>query len=148
MVRYCRESRYNGTIGPMTAGIAIFACWVLLVLYWNLSSRSVKSGAEPQDFAARFARIPVWIGFALFLAAWVHPFGPVAIRRTAVSSSIGVAICALGLIVAIWSRKALGAEWSQDVELKQGTSWWNTAPTDLCAIPSTLAICSWAWERP
>jgi protein-S-isoprenylcysteine O-methyltransferase Ste14 len=104
----------------MTAGIAILACWVLLVLYWNLSARSVKSAAEPQDFAARLARIPVWVGFVLFIAAWVHPFGPVAIRRTALSSSIGVAICALGLFVAIRSRKVLGAEWSQDVELKQG----------------------------
>jgi protein-S-isoprenylcysteine O-methyltransferase Ste14 len=119
-VRYCRESRWNDTIGPMTAGIAILACWVLLVLYWNLSARSVESAAEAQDFASRLARIPVWLGFVLFVAAWVHPFGPVAIRRTTLSNSIGVTICALGLFVAIWSRKALGAEWSRDVELKQG----------------------------
>ena len=64
--------------------------------------------------------MPVWLGFVLFIAAWAHPFGIVAIRRTVVSDSMGVAICALGLFVAIWSRKALGAEWSQDVELKQG----------------------------
>jgi protein-S-isoprenylcysteine O-methyltransferase Ste14 len=103
----------------MTAGIAILACWVLLVLYWNLSARSVKSAAEPQNLAARLARMPVWLGFVLFVAAWVHPFGPVAIPRTALSNSVGVVICALGLLVAIWSRKTLGAEWSQDVELKQ-----------------------------
>lgn len=105
---------------PMIAGIAIFACWVLLVLYWNLGARSVKSAAEPQDFTARLARMPVWLGFVLFVAAWVHPFGPVAMPRTTQSKSIGVAICSLGLCVAIWSRKILGAEWSQDVELKQG----------------------------
>jgi len=104
----------------MIAGIAILACWVLLVVYWNLSARSVKSAAEAQDFAARLARVPVWLGFVLFAAAWVHPFGPVAIRRTAFSNSIGVAICVLGLFVAIWSRKTLGAEWSRDVELKRG----------------------------
>jgi hypothetical protein len=50
----------------------------------------------------------------------VQPFGPVVIRRTALSDSVGVAICILGLFVAIWSRKVLGAEWSRDVELKQG----------------------------
>ena len=104
----------------MIAGIFILACWVLLVLYWNLSARSVKSAAEAQDFAARLARMPVWLGFVLFVAAWVHPFGPVAIPRTIPSQSIGVAICAFGLFVAIWSRKTLGVEWSQDVELKQG----------------------------
>ncbi len=33
---------------------------------------------------------------------------------------MGVAICALGLSVAIWSRKTLGTEWSRDVEFKRG----------------------------
>jgi hypothetical protein len=41
-------------------------------------------------------------------------------RRTVFSDSVAVAICVLGLFVAILSRKALGAEWSRDVELKQG----------------------------
>jgi protein-S-isoprenylcysteine O-methyltransferase Ste14 len=75
---------------------------------------------EPQNSLARLARIPVWLGFVLFVAAWVHPFGRIAIQRTALSDSIGVAICALGLFIAIWSRKVLGGEWSRDVELKQG----------------------------
>jgi len=103
----------------MLAGILILSCWVLLGLYWNISSRSIKPAAEQQTLAARLARMPVWLGFVLFIAAWVHPFGPVAIRRTIFSDSVGVAICALGLSVAIWSRKVLGAEWSQDVELKK-----------------------------
>ncbi|MGO9650212.1 MAG: methyltransferase family protein [Terriglobales bacterium] len=104
----------------MPTGIFILACWVALVVYWNISARSVKTPAEPQNFAARLARMPVWLGFVLFVAAWVHPFGPVAMRRTGSSDSVAVAICALGLFVAIWSRKVLGAEWSRDVELKQG----------------------------
>ena len=101
------------------AGILIIACWVSLGLYWNVSARSIKSAAERQSSAAKLARMPVWLGFVLFLAAWLHPFGVVVIRRTVFSDSVGVAICALGLIVAIGSRNALGAEWSRDVELKQ-----------------------------
>jgi protein-S-isoprenylcysteine O-methyltransferase Ste14 len=104
----------------MLAGILILACWVSLGLYWNIRGRSIKSAAEQQSFAARLARMPVWLGFVLFIAAWVYPVGPVVIRRTVFSDSAGVAICALGLFVAIWSRKVLGAEWSQDVELKKG----------------------------
>jgi protein-S-isoprenylcysteine O-methyltransferase Ste14 len=104
----------------MLAGILILGCWVSLGLYWNISARSIKSAAEQQSFAARLARMPVWLGFVLFIAAWVYPLGPVAIRRTVFSDSAAVAICALGLFVAIWSRKVLGAEWSRDVELKKG----------------------------
>jgi len=104
----------------MLAGIGILVCWVVLVMYWNVTARSVKSAAEPQSSAARLARLPIWLGFILFIAAWAHPFAIAAFRRTGFSDSAGVAICALGLLVAIWSRKTLGAEWSQDVELKRG----------------------------
>lgn len=104
----------------MIAGILILACWVSLGVYWNISARSIKSAVEQQNFASRLARMPIWLGFVLFIAAWVHPFGPAAIRRTVVSDSIAVAVCALGFLLAIWSRKALGAEWSRDVEIKQG----------------------------
>ena len=118
-VRYCRASRTGDNIVPVAAGILILACWAALGLYWNISARSIKSTTEPQTLAARLARMPIWLGFLAFIAAWAHPFGPVAIRRTVFSDSVAVAICALGLFVAIWSRKALGAEWSRDVELKQ-----------------------------
>jgi protein-S-isoprenylcysteine O-methyltransferase Ste14 len=103
----------------MTAGILILACWVSLAVYWKISARSIKSAAEQQNLAARLARMPVWVGFVLFVAVWVHPFGPIAIRRTVLSDPLGVAVCVMGLFVAIWSRKTLGAEWSRDVELKQ-----------------------------
>lgn len=58
--------------------------------------RSIKSAAEPQSFAARLARMPVWLGFVLFIAAWAQPIGIVAIRRTVFSDPVGVAICSFG----------------------------------------------------
>lgn len=107
-------------MASMPAGIPILVCWVSLGVYWNISARSIKSAAEQQNLAARLPRMPVCVGFVLFVAGWVHPFGPVAIRRTVLSDSVGVSICVLGLVVAMWSHKVLGAEWSRDVELKQG----------------------------
>ena len=56
----------------------------------------------------------------LLAAPWIYPFGPIAIPHTGFSDWSGVGICALGLVVAVWSRKTLGTEWSRDVELKQG----------------------------
>jgi predicted Kef-type K+ transport protein len=109
----------DDSIGAMATGIVILACWSLLVLYWNIAARSVKRAAERQNFAATLARMPVWLGFVLFLVAWVRPFGVVAIRRTVLSDSVAVSVCAICLFVAIWSRKVLGVEWSRDVELKQ-----------------------------
>jgi len=56
-------------------------------------------------------------------------------RRTVFSDSIAIVLCAVGLIVAIWSRKALGVEWSQDVELKQAHKLVKRGPYRLIRHP-------------
>jgi len=119
----------------MSTGIFILACWVALGVYWNIRARGVKPAAESQKFSDRLARVPVWLGFLLFVAAWAYPFGMVATRRTVFSNSLAMAICALGLFVAIWSRKMLGAEWSRDVELKEGHKLVESGPYRLMRHP-------------
>jgi protein-S-isoprenylcysteine O-methyltransferase Ste14 len=104
----------------MLTGILILACWIFLSVYWNISARSIKPTAKSQDWRGRLARMPIWLGYIVLIVIWAYPFGMVAIRQTAVSESLAVAICALGLLVSIWARKSLGSEWSRDVELKQG----------------------------
>jgi protein-S-isoprenylcysteine O-methyltransferase Ste14 len=132
----------------MLTGIMILACWVSIALYWKINSRSVKPALEKQDFNDRVARMPVWLGFVLFIVAWVYPAGPVVMRRTILSDSVAVAICALGSLLAIWSRKTLGAEWSRDVELKQGHKLVERGPYGLMRHPFTPPICYGARERP
>jgi protein-S-isoprenylcysteine O-methyltransferase Ste14 len=91
-----------------------------LVVYWNISARSTKPTAEGQDWNDRLARMPIWLEYILLVVIWMYPFGIVVIRRAAASGLLAVVICALGLIVSIWSPRALDGEWSRDVELKQG----------------------------
>jgi len=119
----------------MLTGIPILACWVSLVVYWNIGARSTKPTAEGQDWSGRLARMPIWLGYILLIVAWAYPFGIVAIRRTAVSGSLAVAICALGLLVCVWSRRTLGNEWSRDVELKQGHQLVERGPYALARHP-------------
>jgi protein-S-isoprenylcysteine O-methyltransferase Ste14 len=119
----------------MLTGIVVLACWVSVVLYWNISGRSIKSAAEKQNFIARLARMPVWLGFILFIAAWIYPVGMVVIRRTIFSDLIAIAICVLGSFVAIWSRRTLGDEWSRDVELKQAHKLVERGPYSLMRHP-------------
>lgn len=132
---YCRASHFGDTIGSVITGIVILACWVSVALYWKITARSVKPAVEEQGFVDRLARMPVWLGFILFIVAGVYPVGIVVMRRTVLSDSIAVAICALGVFLAIWSRKTLGAEWSRDVELKQGHKLVEQGPYSLMRHP-------------
>ncbi|HUP03149.1 MAG TPA: isoprenylcysteine carboxylmethyltransferase family protein [Bryobacteraceae bacterium] len=103
----------------MPTGALILACWVVLKLYWSINARSIKPAAERQSLRSRLVRLPIGLGFLVLAVAWIYPFGPALNRRTPLTDCLGVAVCALGLAVAIWSRKCLGAEWSMNVELKQ-----------------------------
>ncbi len=103
----------------MLPGLLIIACWVVLILYWNISARSIKAAAERQSWSGRLARVPVWLGYILFVVAGAHPFGTVVIPHRPIAEYLGVAVCGLGLLAAIWSRKTLGNEWSRDVEFKR-----------------------------
>jgi hypothetical protein len=100
-----RRTHSGDTINAMPTGIVILICWIAVALYWNISARCVKPTAEKQGTADRLARMPVWLGFVLFLLAWVYPVGPVVLRHTVGSGSIAVVICTLGTCVAIWARK-------------------------------------------
>jgi protein-S-isoprenylcysteine O-methyltransferase Ste14 len=104
----------------MIPSFSIAACWIALVLYWRISEQGVKAAAERQDWQGRMARLPVWLGYIALLTAGVYPLGPRLIARSEFSEWTGVGICTLGLAMAAWARRTLGAEWSQDVELKQG----------------------------
>lgn len=119
----------------MLTGLLILACWLAVALYWNISARSIKPAAEQQNLSNKLARIPVWLGFLLFLAAGVYPAGMVVIRRSPLSDSVAVAICVLGVLLAVWSRKTLGAEWSRDVELKEGHKLVDRGPYSLMRHP-------------
>ena len=119
----------------MLPGLLIIACWVLLVLYWNISARSTKAAAERQSWAGRLARVPVWLGYILLGVAGAHPFGMVVVPHTVIAQYLGVAICALGLLAAIWSRRTLGDDWSRDVEIKQGHELVERGPYRLVRHP-------------
>jgi protein-S-isoprenylcysteine O-methyltransferase Ste14 len=125
---------FGDTIGSVLTGTVILACWVSVAFYWNISARSVKPAAEEQGFVERLARIPVWLGFILFVVAGVYPVGLVLIRHS-VSDSLAMAVCALGAFLAVWSRKTLGAEWSRDVELKQEHKLVQRGPYSLIRHP-------------
>ena len=78
---------------------------------------------------------PIWLGFLAFIAAWACPFGPIAIRRTAFSDSVAVAICALGLFVCLLVAQGAwrGVEPGRRVQARAPAV--EQAPTSLCAIP-------------
>jgi protein-S-isoprenylcysteine O-methyltransferase Ste14 len=129
----------------MLPGQLIATCWILFMFYWIISAQSIKPAAERQNWIRILAhRVPVWLGFILLFVPRENPFGRVVIPHTVIMESLGVAICALGLAAAIWSRKTLADNWSSNIEFKQGHKLVERGPYHFVRHPiytSLLLMC-------
>jgi protein-S-isoprenylcysteine O-methyltransferase Ste14 len=94
-------------------------CWGLLVLVWIISAFSAKPSRERQSRSSRLATLGYLILTFLLLAgrlglnARVLPNAPVL-------RLMGDVITFVGLVIALWARFALGANWSGTITFKEG----------------------------
>jgi protein-S-isoprenylcysteine O-methyltransferase Ste14 len=116
---------------PITQTI-IITCWMAIILFWIVSSFNVKrdiGGGWKGWQRAVWVRIMIVAVVAIllhffsrgifggyrtgsFLQHWSLP-------GNSVLSSIGAALCILGIALAIWARAHLGRNWSSHPTLKE-----------------------------
>jgi protein-S-isoprenylcysteine O-methyltransferase Ste14 len=100
----------------------IFASWAIFIGYWLVNVRRVKSTAVHEPLKSTLLnRLPTVAGGLLLLFPQLiptlseirTPHGPIAIV-------FAVALCYVGLGIAIWARRTLADNWSSVVMLKEG----------------------------
>jgi protein-S-isoprenylcysteine O-methyltransferase Ste14 len=96
-------------------------CWAVFVLYWLISAPWAKAAAEKQRvWFALSHRIPLACSYVLL--SYLHLPAPLNLPITPQADwtgAMGVAICGLGLFVALWARWTLGGNWSSAVTFKR-----------------------------
>ncbi len=106
----------------MLARNFIIACWVVFAAYWIAAAASRKRTAERQSWASRsWYLLLIVSAFALLLGAFV--LDPLARRVVPPGPAVDIVaavLCAAGLVLAIWARRAIGSNWSAIVMLKRG----------------------------
>lgn len=102
----------------------IKAIWAAFALYWLWSALRVKAPERREPWPLRFAKywLPLIVAGA-FLGPGDAYGGWLKLRLLPESDWIRLLGCALalaGVLLAIWSRRMLGANWSVAVQLKRG----------------------------
>ena len=99
----------------------IIACWAIFAAYWAATAASTKRTAQRQSWESRcWYLLLLVVAFALLLGA--VPLDPLTRRIVPPSPAVEIiaaALCAGGLILAIWARHAIGSNWSGIVTLKR-----------------------------
>ena len=113
------------------------ACWIIFVLYWFISARSVKPIQETRGWlGGNWYPILYLIGFLFminfrFLGRLGIPTNKLAtllLPDTTVLNSIIVILLIAGLIIAIVARRTLARNWSVAVALKEDHELITTGP--------------------
>jgi protein-S-isoprenylcysteine O-methyltransferase Ste14 len=119
------------------SGQSIIACWIAGLVYWAISARSGKAVAERQSWMRTLSH-KSFILFGYILLFWPRPPSPLDIiltPGTALTGLFGATGCFLGLLLTIWSRKALASNWSSEVVFKEGHELVQRGPYRFVRLP-------------
>jgi len=111
----------------------IFALWFVLLAYWALSAARAKPGVRTRGWwRSAMARVAV---VALVLAAWYLPAardallkGQTHLAGHTLVNALGLALCALGVGLAIVARAYLGRNWGVPMSRKEDPDLVTTGP--------------------
>lgn len=128
-------------------GFIILGCWLVFLVYWLVSSLTVKPTAERKSFVSSLPyRGLLILGWFVTLKFRVPPpFNWHLTPHTAATGAMAAAVCVLGLAIALWSRWTLAGNWSSDVRFKEGHQLMRTGPYRFARHPiytGILLMCS------
>ena len=114
----------QGARVPTLFSAGLKACWLAIAAYWLWSALRVKRPVRTESWARRLLLYWIPFGVAFHLLGPGKWYGHSLLREnfvphTTLVYSCGLALCALGTALAIWSRHLLGTNWSITVQLKK-----------------------------
>jgi protein-S-isoprenylcysteine O-methyltransferase Ste14 len=124
---------FFGGIAGIDSGLMISGLWIAFALYWLFSALKRKRTKQRESIAQRLMYVVPLVLASLYLFrsnpqlhnTWLATrFVP----DIAAMQMLGVFLTAAGIVVAIWARYHLGANWSGTVTLKEGHELIRTGP--------------------
>ena len=94
--------------------------WIAFIVFWRVMSYFVKLPREKAPIAERIDyNVPLVLGFALLVMsfgswAW-QPLTASILPHTKLLEFIGFMVTLAGLLIAIWARAVLGANWNHSI---------------------------------
>jgi protein-S-isoprenylcysteine O-methyltransferase Ste14 len=132
---------------------ASLAGWVLFSLYWEIAARNAAAAKSSESRASRGVHVILANAALLLEIAPIRGLGrfvPVWLPIMAA----GLALEAMGLLLAIWARRHLGRNWSGEISIKVSHQLIRSGPyrllrhpiyTGLLAMYAGVALVTGEW---
>jgi len=120
----------------------ILGLWLTFLGYWSFAATRVKRRAGGAPWRGAVLRTAFVIGVLVLirelfrLRIWLV----VPTHVNPITANAGVAICALGVAIAIWARVYLGRNWGMPMSLREGHELVTTGPYEFVRHPIYTGI--------
>ncbi|MGC1381001.1 MAG: isoprenylcysteine carboxylmethyltransferase family protein [Candidatus Baltobacteraceae bacterium] len=119
------EVARSGFWHVIAPGTLLIALWLIFLTYWLVAAIRVKRSVSGTWWRGSIFRAAIAVGIVLLLRESLreHVWRQVPHAVTngnPVWASVGVAVCALGIGIAIWARTHLGRNWGMPMSLREG----------------------------
>ncbi|HEY4219424.1 MAG TPA: isoprenylcysteine carboxylmethyltransferase family protein [Gemmatimonadaceae bacterium] len=133
----------------------IYGTWLLFVVYWLISAAGAKKNAT-RPWKGIVFRMVVFAGLFAYLQT-VRPNARLshAVIVPVPVGVLGVAICLLGIALAVWARIHIGRNWGMPMSIKQEPELVDTGPYSyirhpiytgfLIALLGSAIAAGWWW---
>jgi protein-S-isoprenylcysteine O-methyltransferase Ste14 len=91
--------------------------WVLFSVYWEVAAKNATPATRSESRISRAFHVTLANAAALLIMVPIRGFGRF-VRTSAAVMAAGLAVEAIGLVVAIWARHHLGRQWSGEITIK------------------------------
>jgi protein-S-isoprenylcysteine O-methyltransferase Ste14 len=117
----------------ITFGALIMGLWLAFLTYWFVAAMRVKRSVSGTWWRGAIFRVTIVVGIVLLLREslreHVRRYVPHTVANVSpIAASVGVAVCALGIEIAIWGRTYLGRNWGMPMSLREGHELVTTGP--------------------
>jgi protein-S-isoprenylcysteine O-methyltransferase Ste14 len=135
----------------VTPSQVVVASWLVFALYWLVAALGVKRTAKRQNPSERMLYV-VFMAAGFFLLYQENPnWGPLNHRFLPDKlwiAWLGSALCAAGVLFAIWARRTIGKDWSAEVQIKEGHQLIRSGPYTRIRHPIYTGILLATLGRP
>jgi protein-S-isoprenylcysteine O-methyltransferase Ste14 len=97
--------------------IAAVASWCLFSLYWEAAAKTAAPARSSESPASRAIHVTLVNLAAVMILLPIRGFGRF-LPATPLVMSAGLLVEALGILLAVWSRRHLGRNWSGAIQIK------------------------------
>lgn len=110
----------------------IAGLWLIFLAYWFVAGIRAKRSVKATWSRGAIFRAAIAVGILLLLGEMrreqILRHADDITKVSPITASVGVAVCAFGIAVAIWARTHLGRNWGMPMTLREGHELVTTGP--------------------